>query len=168
MIILLFADRDIRINIGPVVNTGLSKIDDPINDSGRDLPLRRMQYRNRTLLRKYRPDVRFAAHGWRSRIYGTEHTKRLAFILRGRALGFSIKELREFLDLLDGSAVTCAEVKTRTLNHLADVRGKLSDLKRLEKVLKDISNQCEGDESPECPIIDALYDKTIATTTNTN
>ena len=102
------------------------------------------------------------------RIYGTEHTKRLAFILRGRTLGFSIKELRGFLDLVDGSAVTCAEVKTRTLNHLVDVRGKLSDLKRLERVLKDISNHCEGDESPECPIIDALYDETIATTTNTN
>jgi MerR family mercuric resistance operon transcriptional regulator len=60
--------------------------------------------------------------------------------------------------LVDGGAVTCAEVKSRTLDHLDNVRHKLSDLKRLEKVLKDISNQCEGDESPDCPIIDALYD----------
>ena len=82
-------------------------------------------------------------------ICDTEHTKRHAFILRGRALGFSIKELRGFLDLVDGSAVTYAEVKTRSLDHLPDVRGKLSELKRLERVLKDISNQCEGDESPE-------------------
>jgi len=96
------------------------------------------------------------------RIYGTEHAKRLAFILRGRALGFSIEELRGFLDLVDGGAVTCAEVKSRTLQHLVDVQHKLSDLKRLEKVLKNISNQCDGDESPDCPIIDALYDEHAA------
>jgi len=98
------------------------------------------------------------------RVYDTEHVKRLAFILRGRALGFSIEELREFLGLVDGGAVTCAEVKSRTLDHLANVRHKLSDLKRLEKVLKDISNQREGNESPDYPIIDALYDDSSSAT----
>lgn len=92
------------------------------------------------------------------RIYGTEHVKRLAFILRGRALGFSIDELRGFLDLVDGGAITCSEVKSRTLDHLAAVREKLANLKRLEKVLKKIANQCDGGESPDCPIIEALYD----------
>ena len=95
------------------------------------------------------------------RIYGTDHVKRLAFIIRGRALGFGIEELRGFLDLVDGGAVTCAEVKSRTLEHLTDVQNKLSDLKRLEKVLKDISNRCDGDESPDCPIIDAIYDEPL-------
>ena len=94
------------------------------------------------------------------RLYGTGHVKRLTFILRGRALGFGIEELRGLLGLVDGGAVTCAEVKTRTLAHLETVRRKLSDLGRLETVLEDISERCEGDESPDCPIIDALYDPT--------
>ncbi|MEQ8193865.1 MAG: helix-turn-helix domain-containing protein [Rhodospirillales bacterium] len=92
------------------------------------------------------------------RLYGTGHVKRLTFILRGRALGFGIEELRGLLALVDGGAVTCAEVKARTSRHLETVRRKLSDLERLEAVLENISERCEGDESPECPIIDALYD----------
>lgn len=92
------------------------------------------------------------------RIYGTEHIKRLAFILRGRTLGFSIDELRGFLDLVDGGAVTCSEIKSRTLDHLTAVREKLANLRRLEKVLKQIADQCDGGESPDCPIIEAIYD----------
>ena len=85
------------------------------------------------------------------RIYGTEHAKRLAFILRGRALGFSIEELRGFLDLVDGGAVTCAEVKSRTLQHLDDVQSKLSDLKRLEKCSKVFQINATAMKAPIAP-----------------
>jgi len=35
------------------------------------------------------------------RLHDTEHLKRLAFIRRARALGFSIEEVRRLLDLAD-------------------------------------------------------------------
>jgi len=35
------------------------------------------------------------------RLYGTEHLKRLMFVRRARALGFSIDEVRRLLDLAD-------------------------------------------------------------------
>ena len=91
------------------------------------------------------------------RLYTAEHLGRLTFIRRGRELGFTLEELRGLLRLVDGKAYTCAEVRALTLDHVADIRRKIADLKRLERVMLDISSHCSGKEVPECPIIDALF-----------
>ena len=90
------------------------------------------------------------------RVYNQEHVRRLSFVLRGRGLGFSIDEVRGLLDLMDTGSITCEEVRTVTLQHLADVRQKIADLKKLEKVLASTAAKCTGDNAPECPVIDAL------------
>src|SRR5258706_11477101 len=66
------------------------------------------------------------------RLYTAEHLKRLTFIRRGRELGFTLDELRGLLRLVDGHAYTCAEVRALTLDHVADIRCKIADLRRLE------------------------------------
>ena len=91
------------------------------------------------------------------RLYGESHLKRLTFIRRGRELGFSLDDIRALLGLVDGGGYTCAEVKTVTLDHIDEVRRKLADLRRLERVLKDMAAQCEGGDVPDCPVIDALF-----------
>ena len=58
--------------------------------------------------------------------------------------------------LVDGGTQTCAEVKERTEAHLSNVREKMRDLKRIERVLAETSAQCSGNEVPECPVLDAL------------
>lgn len=100
------------------------------------------------------PDPPRTASGYR--VYGEIHVSRLRFILRARELGFAIEEIRGLLDLVDGGTQTCAEVQERTERHLADVRTKIADLKRIEKVLAATAAQCSGDDVPECPILDAL------------
>ena len=37
-----------------------------------------------------------------------------------------------------------------------DIRRKVKDLKKLERVLTQLSAQCGGDAVPDCPILDAL------------
>jgi MerR family mercuric resistance operon transcriptional regulator len=91
------------------------------------------------------------------RIYGDAHLRRLTFVRRSRELGFTLEQIRGLLALVDGDTYTCAEVQALTLDHIADVRCKIADLKKLEKVLKSMAAQCEGDEVPDCPIIDALF-----------
>lgn len=93
------------------------------------------------------------------RMYGEEHLKRLTFIRRSRELGFTLEEVRGLLKMVDGGHYTCAEVKSLTLEHLKDVRGKLADLKKLEKALKHLADQCTGDEAPDCPIVEALFER---------
>ncbi|MBO6950064.1 MAG: helix-turn-helix domain-containing protein [Rhodospirillales bacterium] len=100
------------------------------------------------------PDPPRMASGYR--VYDETHVARLRFILRGRELGFSIEEIRGLLSLVDRGTQTCAEVQALTERHLADVRTKIADLKRIEKVLADTAAQCSGAEVPECPVLEAL------------
>lgn len=90
------------------------------------------------------------------RVYGESHTLRLRFILRARELGFSIEEVRGLLKLVDGGSQTCGMVKTRTEQHLANVRVKIADLRRIERVLAQTAALCSGKNVPDCPVLDAL------------
>ena len=90
------------------------------------------------------------------RIYSAAHATRLRFILRARELGFSMEDIRGLLGLGDGTAPTCAEVKERTERHLADVRAKIADLRRIEKVLSVTAARCSGEDVPDCPVLETL------------
>jgi len=100
------------------------------------------------------PDPPRTASGYR--LYDSGHVSRLRFILRARELGFAIEEIRGLLALVDGGTQTCAEIKERTEQHLADVRAKIADLRRIERVLAVTAAKCTGDEVPDCPVLDAL------------
>ena len=92
----------------------------------------------------------------RQRVYDSTHLKRLTFIRRGRELGFSLDEIRALLGLVRGGDLNCAEVKTMTERHVTDIRRKVKDLKRLERVLTELAGKCRGDAVPDCPILEAL------------
>lgn len=91
------------------------------------------------------------------RAYGAEHLKRLTFIRRSRELGFSLDHVRGLFALVDGGALTCAEVRALTLEHALEIRRKIADLERMAAVLEDVAARCVGDEAPACPVIDALF-----------
>lgn len=92
------------------------------------------------------------------RIYDLDHLRRLHFVRRGRELGFSLDELRGLLHLVDGHAYTCGEVYELAIRHLADIRQKIRDLRRLEKVMSEMAAQCTRNKVPDCPIVDALFE----------
>lgn len=91
----------------------------------------------------------------RRRLYDDRLAQRLQFVRRGRELGFSIEEIRA-LRLVDQDGLACAEAKDITLSHLADIRSKIADLKKLERVLARMASACEGNQLRQCPIFDAL------------
>lgn len=91
------------------------------------------------------------------RIYDQDHLKRLNFIRRSRALGFTLDQIRGLLGLVDGGDYTCAEVKALTVGHRDEIRQKIADLATLERVLTEMAAQCEGGVVPDCPVIDALF-----------
>ena len=93
-----------------------------------------------------------------NRLYGPETVKRLNFIRRARGLGFNLNAVRVLLGVADGRGKSCAEVEGIATAHLDDVRGKLADLRKLERVLADMVAECRGGTLPECPVIEALYE----------
>jgi len=84
--------------------------------------------------------------------------RRLNFVRRSRDLGFTIEEIRELLRLFDGGTYTCGEVEQLARDHVREIRRKIADLRRLERVFETMAAQCSGDAVPDCPIIDALFD----------
>ena len=91
------------------------------------------------------------------RLYGTDHVKRLNFVRRARALGFSVAEVRKLLTLADQRRRPCAEVRVVAMAHLQDVKAKIADLRQMERVLRDTVARCEAGSGSHCPMIDALY-----------
>jgi MerR family mercuric resistance operon transcriptional regulator len=101
------------------------------------------------------PEPPRTAGGYRN--YDTTHERRLRFVLRARELGFSLDEIRELLRLVDERDRPCAEARTVAAAHLQDVRAKIADLKRMERVLKNVIAQCGDGTLPECPLIESLF-----------
>jgi MerR family mercuric resistance operon transcriptional regulator len=101
------------------------------------------------------PDPPRTTSGYRN--YDTTHERRLRFVLRARELGFSLDEIRELPRLVDERDQPCAEASAIAAHHLEDVRAKIADLKRMERVLKDVVAQCADGTLPECPLIETLF-----------
>ena len=91
------------------------------------------------------------------RIYDRAHRQRLTFIRRARELGFSVEDIRALLTLVDRHAVTCWEVQGVADRQLIAVRAKIADLRRMERVLKDMTAACIGGLVPDCPIMETLF-----------
>ncbi|APZ99754.1 transcriptional regulator [Sphingopyxis sp. QXT-31] len=92
----------------------------------------------------------------RYRSYGEEDVGRLGFVRRARELGFTLDEVRALLQLATGGQAACAEVRDVASSHLADVRAKIADLKRMERVLAASVRACEAGDDPACPLLQTL------------
>lgn len=92
----------------------------------------------------------------RYRIYGGGDLARLSFVRRSRELGFTLDEVRALLGLSAGGQGSCAEVQELATGHLKDVRARIADLKRMERVLAESVRACEAGRDAGCPLIDAL------------
>lgn len=93
------------------------------------------------------------------RSYGNDELKRLTFIRRARALGFSIVQVRELMTMADASGRSCEAITTIAREHLAAVDEKLADLTALRQQLSQLVDQCESGSIAECRILEALSRK---------
>jgi Hg(II)-responsive transcriptional regulator len=91
------------------------------------------------------------------RIYPEEEVNRLKFIKRAKDLGFTLKEIKDLLELQHCPNATKADIKERTVEKIEDIKKKVRDLIRIQKALEQLAGSCNG-HGPlsECPILDAL------------
>ncbi len=105
------------------------------------------------------PEPERAANGYRN--YGPEHVQKLSFIRRAREIGFSTGAIKDLLALAQPGRAACAEMQALTAAHLAEVRAKIEDLRKLEVILADAVNRCSKRSAPACPVLDLLTLPTI-------
>jgi MerR family mercuric resistance operon transcriptional regulator len=90
------------------------------------------------------------------RVYGPTETRVIAFIRRGRELGFGLEAIRALLALGAPGKASCADVREIAAPHLDDIRSKIADLRKLETLLAKTIAQCSGSGAPDCPVVDIL------------
>jgi MerR family mercuric resistance operon transcriptional regulator len=97
----------------------------------------------------------------RYRSYGTEDVDRLGFLRRARELGFGLDEIRGLVDLAAGGQSSCAEARDIAAAHLREVRARISDLRRMERVLGETVRACDAGDNAGCPLIATLSRPTV-------
>ena len=94
------------------------------------------------------------ASGYRD--YGAADVSRLGFVRRARDLAFSVEEIRELLRLWSDRDRSSREVKDLALRHVSDLDGRARKLTEMADALRHLATACEGDDRPDCPIIEGL------------
>jgi MerR family mercuric resistance operon transcriptional regulator len=92
----------------------------------------------------------------RYRSYGPEDVGRLGFVRRARELGFTLDEVRALLGLAASGQASCAEARDLASAHLKDVRSRIADLRRMERVLAETVRACDAGDEACCPLIATL------------
>ncbi len=92
------------------------------------------------------------------RRYERRELERLSFIRHARDLGLSIEAIRELVELSQHPEKPCAGADEIAVEHLASVRAKIAQLKKLEHELERIVSHCAGHTVGDCYVIRALSD----------
>ncbi|MDP1709164.1 MAG: heavy metal-responsive transcriptional regulator [Gammaproteobacteria bacterium] len=91
------------------------------------------------------------------RQYPEDALARLRFIRHAKALGFSLKDIKELLSLRVTPGTTCADIRQRAEVKIVDIRAKIVMLRQMEQALVGLAASCHGDgPTSTCSILDAL------------
>lgn len=90
------------------------------------------------------------------RTYGLAAVHSLRFIRRARELGFSLEETATLLKLWADKSRTSAAVKQVAAEHVAELERKIAGLQDMRATLTHLMHCCEGNERPDCPILNDL------------
>ncbi|MDE1900996.1 MAG: Hg(II)-responsive transcriptional regulator [Alphaproteobacteria bacterium] len=89
------------------------------------------------------------------RRYPVDMAKRVRFIKRAQALGFTLEEIIALMRLEKMNC--CADTRMLATHKVASIKQKLADLTAMKKALMQLINQCDaGNRRGKCPIIDLL------------
>lgn len=90
------------------------------------------------------------------RRYGAADVNRVRFIKSAQRLGFSLEEVAQLLRLDAG--MRCSSAAQLAARHLAQVRARLEDLRRIEAALAKLLKRCSRHRGEvACPLIQALH-----------
>ncbi|MET3493447.1 MerR family DNA-binding protein [Variovorax boronicumulans] len=99
--------------------------------------------------------VRIDAQG---RQYDAQAVSTLRFVRRAYALGFEPPQVAELHALWKDGHRASFDVKRVALERADDLAQRIDELARMKRLLERLSDCCDGDRRPECPILDELAD----------
>ena len=96
----------------------------------------------------------------RFRLYEENAVERLSFVSRAQTLGFSLDEIRELLLVRDTGEEACTHVHDLRDQKVTVIHAKISELRKLERHLKEAKGRCDCELTRECvgscPVLDEI------------
>lgn len=90
------------------------------------------------------------------RLYSAADVHTLRFIKRARDLGFSMPDIGELVGLWHDKGRASAQVKGIAQRHVQALRQRIEQLQAMERSLQHLTHGCQGNDRPDCPILDDL------------
>ncbi|MDX7991203.1 Cu(I)-responsive transcriptional regulator [Xenorhabdus littoralis] len=90
------------------------------------------------------------------RYYQQKHIDELMLLRQAKEVGFTLEECRELLRLFRNPSRHSADVKTATLQKVAEIDKAIVDLQKIKRKLLTLAAECPGDDRADCPIIEHL------------
>jgi MerR family copper efflux transcriptional regulator len=90
------------------------------------------------------------------RLYQEADLHTLGFIKRSRDLGFSLEEVARLLTLWQDRQRASADVKQLAGRHIEALNRRIDELSNLRDTLQHLMENCQGDDRPDCPILQEL------------
>ena len=67
-----------------------------------------------------------------------------------------MKQIAVLLSLWQDKDRSSAEAKRLALEHVAELEAKICDLQLMSNTLRKLADNCQGDDRPQCPILEDL------------
>jgi MerR family mercuric resistance operon transcriptional regulator len=114
-------------------------------------------YERRALL----PAPPRGASGYRQ--YAPDTVRRVRFIKRAQALGFTLDEIRDLLALRAEPAESCETVEAQADLTIRRIDAKVAELERMRRALARLADDCRHRRSADdCPILIALEEEAVS------
>ena len=97
---------------------------------------------------------RRAANGYRD--YEETQINELRLLASARKVGFTIEECKTLLDLFRNRQRHSKHVKTFVLDKVSELEQQIQGLQSMQAVLRELADNCHGDDESQCAIIDGL------------
>lgn len=93
------------------------------------------------------------------RLYPEDVVTRIRFIRRAQQLGFTLKEIKDLLELRVSRRASCAEVRSRAEAKISDIKARIHSLQQMSRALTKLADECEArGGSTGCPLLEFLED----------
>ena len=100
------------------------------------------------------PRVQRTDSGYRQYTAADVHT--LCFIKRARDLGFSMAEIAELVGLWQNRRRASSSAKRIAQKHVDELTQRIVAMQSMQRTLSGLLSCCQGNERPDCPILDDL------------
>jgi len=94
-----------------------------------------------------------SSNGYRH--YSDHETAQLQFIRKTQALGFTLKEIKQLINLRHNPGSCCNNIQTLIENKLVHIHQQIQKLQTIETQLKHYAGS--GKKDLECSLLDALW-----------